>query len=57
MSNIRLGVIGYGNIGTAHAACIGTGLIEGAVLGAVCDLNPDRLRAACNCDVLCIEVK
>lgn len=46
MSNIRLGVIGYGNIGTAHAACIGAGLIEGAALSAVCDLNPDRLRAA-----------
>jgi len=46
MSTIRLGVIGYGNIGTAHTTCIGAGLIEGAVLGAVCDINPDRLRAA-----------
>ncbi len=39
---IRVGVVGVGNIGSAHAKAIYNGEIEGAVLAAVCDTNPAR---------------
>lgn len=39
---IRLGVVGVGNIGSAHAKAIFGGEIEGAELTAVCDVNPAR---------------
>ena len=40
---IRCGVIGIGNMGTAHATTIHEGKIRGMVLSAVCDLKKDRL--------------
>ena len=43
---VRLGVIGLGNIGTAHAAGIYSGGICGMELAAVCDINPTRLEYA-----------
>lgn len=43
---IRCGVIGIGNMGTAHAKTIHEGNIEGMVLAAVCDLKKDRLDFA-----------
>ena len=42
MNTVRFGVIGVGNIGTAHAACLAAGKIEGAALAAVCDTDPSR---------------
>ena len=42
MNNIRIGIIGVGNMGSAHANCIGNGEIEGMVLTAVCDIDPKR---------------
>ncbi len=42
MNTVRFGVIGVGNIGTAHAACLAAGKIEGATLAAVCDIDPSR---------------
>ena len=42
MNTVRFGVIGVGNIGTAHAACLAAGKIEGATLAAVCDIDPTR---------------
>ena len=46
METVRFGVIGIGNIGTAHVNCLGDGCIENAVLAAACDLSEDR-RAFC----------
>ncbi|MGG3836562.1 Gfo/Idh/MocA family oxidoreductase [Paenibacillus thiaminolyticus] len=42
MDTVRIGVIGLGNMGSAHAKCIARGEIIGAVLGAVCDSVPGR---------------
>ena len=44
MDEIRVGVIGIGNMGTAHAATIAQGNIRGMKLTAVCDVNPARLE-------------
>ena len=43
---VRAALIGYGGIGSAHAAGIAQGKVEGMTLEAVCDLNPARLEAA-----------
>ena len=45
MANIRTAVIGVGNMGTAHAACLAAGRVEGMALTAVCDIAPERLDA------------
>ena len=37
---IRAAIIGVGNIGSAHAACIHSGQVEGMVLSALCDSSP-----------------
>ncbi len=42
MAALRLGVIGVGNIGSAHTNCLLSGRIDDAVLGAICDINPER---------------
>lgn len=43
MRNIRTAVIGIGNMGSAHAACILNGDIAGMTLSAVCDIDSDKL--------------
>ncbi len=43
---IRLGIIGIGNMGSAHARGVYKGLVEGLKLAAVCDLRPERLSWA-----------
>ncbi len=43
MDALRVGIIGIGNMGTAHAKCISSGKIEGMTLAAVCDIRPERL--------------
>ena len=40
---VRVGVIGMGNMGAAHAACIFSGKIQGLALAAFCDNAPERL--------------
>lgn len=42
MNDLRIGVIGVGNIGSAHTNCLLSGKIKGACLGAICDINTDR---------------
>lgn len=46
MKAVRFGVIGVGNIGTAHVNCLGSANIKDATLAAACDISPDR-RAFC----------
>ena len=41
-SVVRIGIIGVGNIGSAHAAAILGGEIPHMILGAMCDINPMR---------------
>ena len=46
MDKVRYGVVGIGNMGSAHAKGIFEGLIEGAVLTAVADRDEERLKWA-----------
>lgn len=39
---VKTGIIGVGNIGSAHAKAILTGQVEGMALAALCDVNPQR---------------
>jgi predicted dehydrogenase len=43
---IRFGVVGCGRISKRHLDLLGGNQIEGAVLTAICDNNPDRVDAA-----------
>ncbi len=45
MKKIRVGVIGIGNIGSAHAKAIYDGKVEGMTLSAVCDLSDERIES------------
>ena len=42
MNKVRTAIIGVGNMGSAHAACIAGGNIKGLELGALCDVSPAR---------------
>src|SRR5690554_1213300 len=43
---LRIGIIGIGNMGRAHAGYIAAGEIEGAELTAVCDTHDSALKWA-----------
>ncbi len=43
MDNVRIGIIGIGNMGSGHARYLANGEVPGATLTAVCDNNPARL--------------
>ena len=45
MDKIRLGVIGFGNMGSGHVGNIMNGKVPSMVVGAVCDNVPSRLEA------------
>lgn len=42
MNNIRVGVVGIGNMGSAHSLNIYANKVKGAVLGAVCDIDKTK---------------
>ncbi len=46
MEKVRFGIIGLGNMGSQHAAYLYAGDIEGACLGAICDIKQSRLDFA-----------
>lgn len=46
MNRIRMGVIGIGSMGSAHAMQVYKNKVEGMVLAAVCDTDPLRLKWA-----------
>ncbi len=46
MTNVRFGVIGIGNMGTHHTRYLNDGLVEGATLSAICDIDPAKLAKA-----------
>lgn len=45
MSKLRLGIIGYGNMGMAHARSLMSGKVADMELTAVCDNSPARIEA------------
>ncbi|MFC5405782.1 Gfo/Idh/MocA family protein [Cohnella soli] len=46
MEQVRIGVVGLGNMGTGHANYLIEGQVKGAVLSAVSDVRPERLADA-----------
>ncbi|WP_276929836.1 Gfo/Idh/MocA family protein [Herbinix luporum] len=48
MNKVRIGIIGIGNIGSAHALNIFNGKIKGLELTALCDIDPNRFKWAKN---------
>jgi predicted dehydrogenase len=46
LSNVKIGIIGIGNMGSSHAVYLNNNEVAGAELTAVCDTNPDRLKWA-----------
>lgn len=42
MDDLRIGVVGLGNMGSVHAAVLNDGKVPGAILTAVCDINPSK---------------
>ena len=42
MDIVRFGIIGVGNMGSTHSKYLFDGEIEGAVLGAICDINEKK---------------
>lgn len=46
MEVVRVGIIGFGNMGTIHAEAFGKGNVPRATLGAICDIDPERIEEA-----------
>lgn len=46
MEKVRFGIIGYGNMGSGHAAHFREGKIKNGVLTAICDINPAKIATA-----------
>ncbi|WP_082623062.1 Gfo/Idh/MocA family protein, partial [Lacticaseibacillus camelliae] len=46
MTELRIGIIGIGNIGNLHAGYLSKGQIKHARLVAMCDTNPEKLELA-----------
>lgn len=46
MDQVRIGIIGIGNMGISHSKYLKKGEVPGGVLTAVCDINPERLKWA-----------
>ena len=42
MKKVRLGIIGIGNMGSAHTRMISSGKVKGMEVGAICDRNTER---------------
>ena len=45
MNKVRMGIIGYGNMGTKHVQNIAEGKVTDMELAAVCDISEARRRA------------
>lgn len=45
MCNLKFGIIGVGNMGSAHLSCIKSGGIKNATAVAVCDISEERRKA------------
>jgi predicted dehydrogenase len=46
MDQVRIGIIGFGGMGSSHGRYLAQGKVSGAKLTAVCDINPAREQAA-----------
>lgn len=46
MKKTRIGIIGLGNMGSTHAVKIAKGMVKHMEIGALCDIDPDRIAWA-----------
>ena len=46
MKKVRIGIIGIGNMGSSHAQNLIDNKVPGALLTAICDINPERIKWA-----------
>ena len=46
MNEVKVGIIGIGNMGSAHLHSVTAGNIPGMRATAVCDINPEKLKTA-----------
>lgn len=46
MEMVKFGIVGIGNMGSAHLSCLKNGEIEGATVVAACDINSDKRKKA-----------
>ena len=46
MQKVRLGVIGFGSMGTTHCKNVFDGKVPNMEIGAICDISEDRRNAA-----------
>ncbi|MHB9109710.1 MAG: Gfo/Idh/MocA family protein [Armatimonadota bacterium] len=46
MEQVRIGIIGFGGMGSGHGRYLADGKVAGARLAAACDINPAREQAA-----------
>ena len=44
MEKVRFGVVGFGNMGSAHCQTLTDGRVKRACLTAVCDIDPEKLK-------------
>lgn len=49
MNDIRMGIVGIGNMGTLHCNSLLEGQVPGAVLAAICDLNSEKFKKFPDC--------
>jgi len=52
--NLRLGIIGLGNMGSSHAKQIIDGKVKNAVVTAICDIDPTRMEGYGD-DIACFD--
>ena len=45
MDKVKLGIVGYGNMGTGHTENLMSGKVPKIELAALCDSDPDRIKA------------
>ncbi len=43
--NVRIGIVGIGGMGSGHAKMFLDNKVPGATLAAICDINPDKMKA------------
>ena len=46
MERLNVGIIGIGNMGSAHLNCIKGGNVPGMAVSAVCDIDTQKLSLA-----------
>ena len=59
MEKVRLGVIGFGNMGSTHSKNVASGKVPKMELAAICDIAPARIEAAKELypDTLCLIMR